>query len=112
MSDCLFCKIVAGEIAAQKVKEDEDFLAFRDINPQAPIHFLAIPKRHVRSLNESTDAALLGNLLHFARDAAREEELADPGFRVVINTNEHGGQTVFHIHAHVLGGRALSWPPG
>ena len=112
MSDCLFCKIVAGEIPATKVTETDDYLAFRDISPQAPTHVLAIPKRHVPSLNEADDASLLGGLVLFARDVARDEGLADDGYRVVVNTNAGAGQTVFHIHAHVLGGRPMRWPPG
>jgi histidine triad (HIT) family protein len=112
MSDCLFCKIVAGEIPATPVAETEDYFAFRDISPQAPTHVLAIPKRHVPTLNEADDGALLGGLVLFARDLARDEGLADDGYRVVINTNAGAGQTVFHIHAHVLGGRPMAWPPG
>ena len=112
MSDCLFCKIAAGEIPGDVVRESDDYLAFRDINPQAPTHVLAIPKRHVATLNEAEDASLLGGLLLFARDVAVEEGLAEDGYRVVVNTNAGAGQTVFHIHAHVLGGRPLRWPPG
>ena len=112
MSDCLFCNIIEGEIPSGKVRENEHFFAFRDINPQAPTHVLAIPKRHVASLNEADDAALMGQLLLFARDVAKAEGLADDGYRVVINTNAGAGQTVFHIHAHILGGRPLGWPPG
>jgi histidine triad (HIT) family protein len=112
MSDCLFCKIVQGEIPAKSVKENERFVAFRDINPQAPTHVLAIPRKHIASLNEATDAELIGDLMLFARDIAKEEGLADAGYRVVLNTNAGAGQTVFHIHAHVLGGRPLQWPPG
>jgi histidine triad (HIT) family protein len=112
MSDCLFCKIVAGEIPATAVTETERFLAFRDINPQAPTHVLVIPKRHVATLNAASDAEELGELLLTARDVAEREGLAEAGYRVVINTNAGAGQTVFHIHAHVLGGRALKWPPG
>jgi histidine triad (HIT) family protein len=112
MSDCLFCKIVQGEIPAESVKENERFVAFRDINPQAPTHVLAIPRKHIASLNEATDAELIGDLMLFARDIAKEEGLADAGYRVVLNTNAGAGQTVFHIHAHVLGGRPLQWPPG
>lgn len=112
MTTCLFCRIVAGEIPANRVTETEKFLAFRDINPQAPTHVLAIPKQHVPSLNEAEDAALLGELLLFARDVARGEGLAGDGYRVVLNTNAGAGQTVFHIHAHVLGGRVMRWPPG
>jgi len=112
MSDCLFCKIAAGEIPCTKVKEDDDYLAFRDISPQAPTHVLAIPKRHVASLNEAQDDVMLGGLVLFARDVAVEEGLAEAGYRVVLNTMAGAGQTVFHIHAHVLGGRAMGWPPG
>jgi histidine triad (HIT) family protein len=112
MSDCLFCRIVAGEIPANRVTETEQFLAFRDINPQAPTHVLAIPKQHVASLNETDDAMLIGELLLFARDVAGGEGLADDGYRVVLNTNAGAGQTVFHVHAHILGGRAMRWPPG
>ena len=112
MSDCLFCKIAAGEIPSGKIAETDAFLAFRDINPQAPVHVLAIPKQHVASLNHADDAHLIGGLVLFARDVARAEGLADDGYRVVINTNAGAGQTVFHVHAHVLGGRAMRWPPG
>ena len=112
MGDCLFCKIVAGEIPSTVVKETEDFLAFRDVGPQAPKHVLAIPKRHVRSTNELDDADLAGRLVLFAKDVAADEGLAERGFRLVINTNEDGGQTVLHLHVHVLGGRAMKWPPG
>ncbi len=112
MSDCLFCKIGRGEGPADIVRENEQFVAFRDINPQAPTHILAIPRQHVPSLNEATDAELIGNLVLFARDVAGEEGIHGAGYRVVLNTNSDGGQTVFHVHAHVLGGRALAWPPG
>jgi histidine triad (HIT) family protein len=112
MSDCLFCKIAKGEIPADIVKNDQEFVAFRDVNPQAPTHLLAIPRAHVRSLNELHDDHAVGRLMMFARDAAKAEGLADDGFRLVINTNEHGGQTVWHLHVHILGGRAMGWPPG
>jgi histidine triad (HIT) family protein len=112
MSDCLFCKIVAGEIPASTVRETERFLAFRDIDPQAPVHVLAIPKEHVATLDAATDAGMLGELMLFARDVARDEGVVDHGYRVVVNTNPGAGQTVFHIHAHLLGGRSLGWPPG
>jgi histidine triad (HIT) family protein len=112
--DCIFCKIVAGEIPATKIFEDERAVAFRDINPQAPTHALVIPRAHVASLNEAgeTEEALLGHLLRVAARIARTEGHADSGYRTVINTGAHAGQTVFHVHVHVLGGRALSWPPG
>lgn len=109
---CLFCKIVAREIPANIVAEDEHCLAFRDINPQAPTHVLVIPKEHVPSLNQVTDPAVAGRVLVFARDVAAKEGIAERGYRVVFNTNAEAGQTVFHLHAHVLGGRALDWPPG
>lgn len=112
MADCLFCGIVAGEIPATVVREDERYLAFRDINPQAPTHVLAIPRTHVASLDEADDESLLGGLLRFVRDVAREEGVDGGGYRVVLNTNADAGQTVFHLHAHLLGGRDLSWPPG
>ena len=109
---CLFCKIVSREIPATIVAEDAHCLAFRDINPAASTHVLVIPKEHVESLNQMTDPALAGRVLAFARDVARAEGVAESGYRVVLNTNANGGQTVFHLHAHVLGGRALGWPPG
>jgi histidine triad (HIT) family protein len=112
--DCIFCKIVAGEIPAAKIYEDERAVAFRDINPQAPTHALVIPRTHVASLNEAgeTDEALLGHLLLVAARVARDEGHADGGYRTVINTGAGAGQTVFHIHVHLLGGRSLTWPPG
>lgn len=112
MPDCLFCRIAAGEIPATIVRRAPGMLAFRDINPQAPIHLLVIPTRHVASLEQADDPALLGALLGFARDVAREAGVAGPGYRVVLNTNRDGGQTVAHLHAHVLGGRPMTWPPG
>jgi histidine triad (HIT) family protein len=108
----LFCGIAGGKIPAQVIRRGDGLLAFRDINPQAPTHFLVIPARHVTSLNEADDTTLLGRLLAFAREVAAAEGLAERGFRVVINTNADGGQTVFHLHAHVLGGRRMTWPPG
>ena len=110
--DCIFCKIAAGKIPAGVVKRDADFLAFRDVNPQAPTHILIIPIEHVKSLDDARDQALLGRLLGFARDLARAEGIAERGYRVVVNTNADGGQTVFHLHLHLLGGRSLTWPPG
>jgi histidine triad (HIT) family protein len=110
--DCLFCKIAAGELKASIVAQDERFVAFRDVNPQAPTHILVIPRVHVATLDDVRDGDLLGGLLAHARDAARTEGLAERGYRVVINTHAEAGQTVFHLHAHVLGGRAMRWPPG
>ncbi|RFA28214.1 histidine triad nucleotide-binding protein [Alkalilimnicola ehrlichii] len=114
MTDCLFCKIVAGDIEPDTVLETDNVLAFRDINPQAPTHVLVIPKRHIESINALTaeDAALVGELYLAARAVAEKEGIAESGYRTVMNCGEGAGQTVFHIHLHVLGGRALSWPPG
>jgi histidine triad (HIT) family protein len=111
--DCLFCKIVAGKIPSKKVYEDELAFAFTDINPQAPVHVLVVPKKHVASLDktDSGDKAMLGHLLDVARDLAKEQKLGN-GYRVVINTGANGGQTVDHLHLHLLGGRAMHWPPG
>jgi histidine triad (HIT) family protein len=112
--ECLFCDIVSGDQDADLVAESEDWLAFRDINPQAPTHVLVIPRQHVASLDdlEGDQRELAGELLLAARGIARDEGLADEGYRVVVNTNRKAGQTVFHLHLHVLGGRAMSWPPG
>jgi histidine triad (HIT) family protein len=111
-ADCLFCKVAAGEIPAAIVKRGDGIIAFKDIHPQAPIHLLIIPTTHVRSLDDSRDSQLLGDLLAFARDLARELGIAQGGYRVVVNTNADGGQTVFHLHLHLLGGRFMTWPPG
>jgi len=112
MSGCVFCKIVAGEIPAQVVKKTDGIVAFTDMNPQAPTHVLIIPTMHIGSLNDAKDPTLLGTLLAFARDLAKEKGLATRGYRVVVNTNPDGGQTVFHLHLHLLGGRVMTWPPG
>lgn len=112
MSDCIFCKVAAGEIPATVVKRGNGMLAFQDINPQAPTHLLIIPTTHVGSLNDAKDAKVLGELVVFARDLAREAGIAARGYRVVVNTNPDGGQTVFHLHLHLLGGRPMHWPPG
>jgi histidine triad (HIT) family protein len=110
--DCLFCRIVRREIPASLVFEDEDVVAFRDINPQAPVHVVIIPRQHVASLNDADDAALIGGLSLAAAKIARAEGVAESGYRTVINTNRDAGQTVFHLHLHLLGGRRLAWPPG
>ena len=110
--DCLFCRIVRKEIPAKLVAEDEHSLAFRDINPQAPVHVLVIPKEHVASLDQTRDAALLGRLSLMAAEIARTEGISRDGYRTVMNTNSAAGQTVFHVHLHLLGGRAMHWPPG
>jgi histidine triad (HIT) family protein len=112
MADCLFCKIASGEVPAKIVAQDQRFVAFRDVNPQAPTHVLVIPRTHVASLNDVPGGELLGGMLAYAREVARAEGLAERGYRVVINTNAEAGQTVLHLHAHVLGGRAMHWPPG
>jgi len=111
--DCLFCKIVAGIIPAKRLYEDDEVLAFPDINPQAPTHILIVPKNHVASLAhcQSADTTTLGYLLHIAADVARQQSLTN-GYRLVINTGPDGGQTVDHLHIHLLGGRPLHWPPG
>ncbi len=109
---CLFCRIVANEIPATIVAETADALAFRDINPAAPIHLLVIPKAHHDSLAQANDEALLGHLMAFAAKVAAQEGIADNGYRTVINTGKNGGQTVDHLHVHVVGGRLMTWPPG
>jgi histidine triad (HIT) family protein len=110
-SDCLFCRIVRREIPATIVREDEHTLAFRDIDPKAPTHVLVIPKTHVASLNEAPDPATLGRLLLAAAEIAKAEGIETSGYRTVINTGADAGQTVHHVHLHVLGGRPMGWPP-
>ncbi len=112
--NCLFCRIAAGEIPAEVVAESETALAFRDIDPKAPVHVLVIPREHVRSVDAAEDGhrGLLGDVLLLARDVARAEGIAPGGFRTVLNSGDDGGQVVQHLHAHVLGGRRLEWPPG
>ena len=112
MTDCLFCKMVSGEIKPDTVYEDDKVLAFRDIHPQAPVHILIIPKIHIATLNELDDVGLAGHLLLTAAKLAAQEGLAGDGYRTVINCNEHGGQAVYHLHLHLLGGRSMRWPPG
>jgi histidine triad (HIT) family protein len=109
---CLFCRIVSGEIPAKIVSRSDDAVVFRDINPQAPTHVLVIPTKHVASLSEADSSVDLGTLLRIAADTARAEGIDSTGYRVVINTGENGGQTVNHLHLHVLGGRRMTWPPG
>ncbi len=111
-SECLFCRIVRKEIPAQLVAETEDCIAFRDITPQAPVHILVIPREHVVSLETASDAAQLGKLSLLAAEIARTEGIAESGYRTVVNTGTAAGQTVFHVHLHLLGGRAMGWPPG
>lgn len=113
-ADCLFCKILAGDIPADIIFESDDALAFRDINPQAPTHVLIIPREHIATINEldAGDEAVVGNLFLVAKQIAKQEGIADAGYRVVMNCNAAAGQTVFHLHLHLLGGRQLGWPPG
>jgi histidine triad (HIT) family protein len=110
--NCLFCKIVAGEIPAKLVAETLDAIAFRDIDPKAPVHVLVVPRLHADSLAVAKDEAMLGHLLAFAAQVAEHEGIAESGYRTVVNTRKDGGQTVDHLHLHVLGGRHMNWPPG
>ena len=114
MPDCLFCKIIKREIPGSIVYEDESVLAFNDINPQAPTHVLVVPKRHIESLNElrDEDDQLIGELVRRAAAIAKDRGISAGGFRTVFNTNRNAGQTVFHVHLHLLGGRSMDWPPG
>lgn len=114
MTDCLFCKMINGEIKPDVVLETNDVLAFRDINPQAPTHVLVVPKQHISTINdlEADHAALVGKLYLAAQEVARKEGIAESGYRTVMNCGEGAGQSVFHIHLHVLGGRKMKWPPG
>jgi len=114
MSDDLFLKIINREIPADIIYETDDLLAFRDINPQAPLHALIIPKEHIRTINDldSSHTELVGKLFLAASEIARNEGFAEDGYRVVMNCNEAGGQAVYHIHLHILGGRQMGWPPG
>ncbi len=114
MTDCLFCKMVKGDIPPDKVYEDDEVLAFNDINPQAPTHILIIPKKHIATLNdvEESDIGLLGKLSRVAAKLANNAGFAEEGYRVVMNCNDAGGQAVYHIHLHLLAGRQMGWPPG
>jgi histidine triad (HIT) family protein len=109
---CLFCRIVRKEIPATIVAENDDCVAFRDINPQAPVHILVIPREHVPSPGAVTDPTMVGKLTQLAAELARREGVAESGYRLVMNTNADAGQTVFHLHLHLLGGRRMGWPPG
>ena len=113
-SDCLFCKIVSGDISAEIVYENDEVVAFRDINAQAPTHILIVPRKHIATINdlENSDQQVAGALHLAARDIAKQEDIAAEGYRTIMNCNAAAGQTVFHIHLHVLGGRSLDWPPG
>lgn len=114
MSDCIFCRIVLKKIPARIVYEDESVLAFEDVNPQAPVHVLVIPKKHIPTTLELTedDNALIGHLFQTANRIAKERGIEQRGFRLVMNTNHESGQSVYHIHLHLLGGRLMHWPPG
>lgn len=114
MSDCLFCRIVAGSIPAQVVHRDDSAVAFRDVNPQAPLHVLIVPTKHIATVNDLTaeDDALIGSMFRRAAAIAAEHGYAERGYRTVFNTNRDAGQTVFHVHLHLLAGRGLTWPPG
>lgn len=112
--DCLFCKIAAKEIPSSKVYEDDLVYAFRDIDPQAPVHVLIIPKEHISSVNDINDdnCAIIGHIFKVASEIAKKEGIAEDGYRIVTNTGDKAGQTVKHLHYHMLGGRSLQWPPG
>jgi len=114
MSDDIFLKIIDREIPADIVYEDDEIVAFRDVNPQAPVHILIVPKRRIATINDldADDAGLVGKLVLTAKQIAADERLAEDGYRLVFNCNENGGQSVFHIHLHLLGGRRMKWPPG
>lgn len=114
MTDCIFCKIAEGKIPAEVVYRDDHVVAFRDLNPQAPTHVLVIPRRHLSTLNDLTDADahLVGRLYLAAKRVAEQDGIAERGYRTVVNCNAEAGQSVFHVHLHVLGGRAMRWPPG
>ncbi len=112
MNDCLFCKMARGEIKPDIVFENDHILAFKDINPQAPVHLLVIPKRHIATMNELDDANLGGEILKAAVTLAKQLGIAEDGYRTVFNCNNHGGQAVYHLHLHLLGGRQMAWPPG
>jgi len=114
MSDTIFTKIINKEIPADILYEDDDVLAFKDVSPQAPVHFLVIPKTAIKTINDidESQATLIGKLVLTAQKVAKQQGIAENGYRLVMNCNEDGGQTVYHIHLHVLGGRSLAWPPG
>jgi histidine triad (HIT) family protein len=111
-TNCIFCKIASGDIPVEPVFENEEFLAFRDLNPQAPVHVLLIPRAHYETVMDVIDASFLGRAMAAVQETARALKLETQGFRTVINTRDNGGQTVYHLHFHILGGRFLQWPPG
>lgn len=112
--DCIFCKIANGEIPAKIIYQDDSIVAFDDINPQAPIHTIIIPRKHIATLNDvkNEDSELIAHMIQSANLLAKQSDIAKDGYRIVMNCNAHGGQTVFHIHLHLLGGRHMGWPPG
>ncbi len=114
MVDCLFCKIISKEINSDILFEDDDVLAFKDINPQAPIHFLIVPKKHISTINDlqQEDEKMTGKMILTAQSLAKQENIDENGYRLVFNCNSNGGQEVYHIHLHLLGGRQMQWPPG
>lgn len=114
MSDCIFCKIARGEMDTKLIYEDDQVVAFNDMEPQAPVHLLIIPKKHISTLLDisAEDQELIGHIYRVAAKLARENDIAEDGFRLVSNCNENGGQSVYHIHFHLLGGRSMQWPPG
>ncbi len=114
MADCLFCRISTGQIPASIVYQDDRLMAFQDLNPQAPLHVLIIPRRHIATLNDLTagDDSLVGDMIRRAAAIAREQGHADRGYRTVFNCNREAGQSVFHVHLHLLAGRSMAWPPG
>lgn len=114
MTDCLFCKIRDGEIPSETIYENDDILAFKDVNPHAPTHILIVPRKHISTINdlEDDDAEIMGKMMLAAQDISSFEGIAESGYRLVINCNAGAGQTVFHIHMHLMGGRNMTWPPG
>lgn len=114
MDDCLFCKIIKGEIPTNKAYEDDEVIAFHDLNPQAPVHLLVIPKKHIPTVGdlEDIDVVVVGNMIKVAKELAKENEITGSGFRLIFNNNRDAGQEVFHLHLHLLGGRKFTWPPG
>ena len=114
MTDCLFCKIIDGEIPSDTVYENDDIVAFKDVNPHSPTHILIVPRKHIATINDlkGEDAKIMGEMMLAAQGIAKSEGIAESGFRLVINTNDDAGQTVHHIHMHLMGGRNMAWPPG
>jgi histidine triad (HIT) family protein len=114
LEDCIFCKIINKEISSEIIYEDNNSIAFKDINPQAPVHILIIPKKHIKSLVDinKNDKVILGHLLYVAKDLASKLNISQKGFRIILNSGLESGQSVWHIHFHVIGGRKMSWPPG